>query len=100
MENAPPVLDGLQVLLHSFLDDRHRATGACRHFVGGIRRESFAALAICRGADNDDCFLFYCDENWSVVTDTWHRTLDDAEHQAEWEFEGVTATRMAPRDGS
>jgi hypothetical protein len=33
--------------------------------------------------------LFYCDEAWSVVTDTLHDDEQAAEAQARWEFDGV-----------
>jgi hypothetical protein len=34
----------------------------------------------------DGFFLLYCDESGEEMTDTWHRTLDDALDQAEFEF--------------
>jgi hypothetical protein len=49
-----------------------------------------AGLAICVYETGDEGFyLFYCDEEWRVVTDTWHETLEDAKSQAEFEYEGV-----------
>jgi hypothetical protein len=37
-------------------------------------------------------YLFGCDECWSGIADTWHRTIDDAMDHAECEYEGVAAT--------
>lgn len=36
--------------------------------------------------------MFGCDGDWNTVTDTWHETLEGALEQAEFEYEGVTAT--------
>jgi hypothetical protein len=51
-----------------------------------------AGLAICQYAGEEAFYLFGCDADWQNVTDTWHQTLDDAQHQAEFEYEGVSET--------
>jgi hypothetical protein len=33
-----------------------------------------------------------CDADWQNVTDTGHQTLDDAKHQAEFEYQEVSNT--------
>jgi hypothetical protein len=40
--------------------------------------------------------VFGCDECWSSVTDTWHPTIEEAKAQAEFEYEGATATWQRP----
>ena len=53
---------------------------------------STSGLAICR-YHAEDCFhLFGCDPDWGIVTDTKHQTLDEAFHQAEFEYAGVSST--------
>jgi hypothetical protein len=37
-------------------------------------------------------YLFGCDAEWNTVTDTWHKTLEEALEQAEFEYEGVSKT--------
>jgi hypothetical protein len=49
-----------------------------------------ATLAVCRS--KDAFFLFYCDADWQPMTDSWHRTLEEAKVQAEFEFSGIGAT--------
>ncbi len=55
-------------------------------------QDSSSGLAICRFAEEDSFYLFYCDAEWNAVTDTYHETLEAALEQAEFEYEGVTAT--------
>jgi hypothetical protein len=50
----------------------------------------FAGLAVCQYAGEHTCYLFYCDGAWRPLTDTWHATLEDAQRQAEFEFEHVS----------
>jgi len=89
---VPLKIGGAKVLLWSPIDERHHPTGACKHIVGGEAPAPFRGLAICQCEGEDAYFLFYCDENWEAVTDGWHQTIDEAKSQAEFEFEGVTAT--------
>jgi hypothetical protein len=51
-----------------------------------------AGLAICHQASEGAFYLFGCDADWQSVTDTWHQTVEDAKHQAEFEYEGVNKT--------
>jgi hypothetical protein len=74
------------------IDERHRFTGGCKQIVAGQLMGSMAGLAICRCASEEAFYLFGCDADWQCVTDSWHQTLDDAKHQAEFEYEGVTDT--------
>ena len=65
----------------------HRQTGKTRHFKAGGLLAPPDALEI---VELDGGFyLYYLDANGRLQTDTWHRSLDDAFHQAEHEF-GVT----------
>ena len=53
-----------------------------------------AGLAICRAPDG--FYLFGCDAEWNTVTDTWHESLEDAQHQAGFEHEGIDDTWNRP----
>ncbi|HEX6372166.1 MAG TPA: hypothetical protein VF006_24830 [Longimicrobium sp.] len=95
MSTVPLFLGGVPVVAYTRIDERHRPTGSCRHFAHGALAGPAAGLAICRDSDGG-FFLFGCDAEWNPVTDTWHETLEDAQHQAEFEYEGITGTWMWP----
>lgn len=46
----------------------------------------FYRLAIARYDSDSGFYLFYCDPDWNVITDTYHDTPADAMAQAEFEF--------------
>jgi hypothetical protein len=52
-----------------------------------VLRTDFSFLVIARYPENDGAYLFYCDEAWSVVTDTLHDGERAAAAQARWEFD-------------
>jgi hypothetical protein len=78
--------------MHSPIDRRHRRTNACRHIVSGVVDPRFSGVAICQFEGRQDFFLFYCDEEWNHITDTWHMTLSEAMRQAEFEYEHISDT--------
>lgn len=90
MKDPPKDLGKCELLRWSPIDNRHRPTGNCAQIVGGEVQGPAAGLAIC--ADKSGYLLFGCDSAWNVVTDTWHQTLEEAMSQAEFEYEGVSAT--------
>jgi hypothetical protein len=51
-------------------------------------------------AEAQGCFLFGYDSGWNVVTDTWHRNLDEAKTQAEFEYEGIGKTWIIPKNSN
>jgi hypothetical protein len=60
-----------------------------RHWINGERVADFTKLELATYVGRAGYFLlrFRADD---TGTDTWHQNLDDAFHQAEWEF-GVTS---------
>ena len=48
------------------------------------------ALAICVDPKENGVYLFYCDNSWQVITDTWHATIEEAKAQAEFEYAGIS----------
>jgi hypothetical protein len=53
--------------------------------VAGERAERAAALAVCRA--DGSFFLFGCDSDWQVITDTWHESVQAAKQQAHFEYD-------------
>lgn len=59
-----------------------------------------AGLAICRYPDQAGFHWFGCDAEWQNVTDTRHETLETAQQQAEFEYEGVGGTWIFAEPGA
>jgi hypothetical protein len=85
MDTPPHHLDGATVLKFADLSTA-LPTGETRHVIGGNEVSDFARLAIARYESKPGFYLFYCDEDWSVLTDTFHESLSAAVRQAEFEF--------------
>ena len=92
MKRVPKEIDGATVVMHTSMAGRHRATGNCKQIVDGMIMARASGLAICHYEGEDGFYLFGCDENWNAVTDTLHDTVEEAQAQAEFEYEGVSAT--------
>jgi hypothetical protein len=91
MPPPPKQLDGAKVLFWTTDLRDTRPTARTTHRIGGEVLGPAAALAICQHDGDSQYYLLYCDSDWRVRTDTCHSSLDDAKHQAEFEYEGVTA---------
>jgi hypothetical protein len=85
VSGPPEFLDGARVLQIASLS-RSQPTGATRHEVDGIEVRRFAALAVAQYEGSDSVYLFYCDADWRVVTDTEHESIPAAIEQAHFEF--------------
>jgi hypothetical protein len=53
---------------------------------------AMSGLAVGQPTEAQGCYLFGCDSDWNVVTDTWHESVDEAKEQAEFEYEGISKT--------
>jgi hypothetical protein len=91
----PSKIGDFAVICYSRIDDRHRPTGKTRHYVGGEIQPAVSGVAICRYPGDADFYLLYCDPQWKPVTDTCHSTVEQAKHQAEFEYAGVSKTWVA-----
>ncbi len=89
---ALPVIDGFRVICYSPIDERHRFTGKTKQIVGDRLMGAMSGLAICQPNGSSEFYLFGCDADWSVVTDTLHESLDEAKRQAEFEYDGIGKT--------
>ena len=92
MRNPPSHIGKANVIRWSFVDSRHTATDACRHVIAGEPQATALGPAICRYEGESACYLFYCDRDWNVVTDTWHPSIEGAMRQAEREYADVSET--------
>ncbi|MFE2996188.1 hypothetical protein ACFXG4_14365 [Nocardia sp. NPDC059246] len=85
MTDVPRFLDGARVLATA---DIRGATpsGRTRHEVDGLVVNDFVGLAIARYDASPEVYLFYCDGEWNVITDTCHHSIAGAREQASDEF--------------
>ncbi|MFD6160617.1 hypothetical protein ACFWF7_31445 [Nocardia sp. NPDC060256] len=81
----PQFIDGARVLRAADIRGA-TPTGRTRHFVGGQLVQYFAGLAIAQYESASEMYLFYCDEAWNCITDTFHDDIAAAIVQAELEF--------------
>jgi hypothetical protein len=86
------MIGGYRVICYTPIDDRHRFTGKTRQAVRGKLMGAMSGLAICQPGEALEFYLFGCDADWNVVTDTWHRSLEEAKDVAEFQYEGVSET--------
>ncbi len=91
MGPVPQEIGGLPVICFTPIDDPHRPTGNCRHLGPGGVLGPARGLAIC-GRPDEGIYLFSCGEGWVPFADTWHETVEQAKGQAEFEYEGISAT--------
>jgi len=92
MAPIPKIIETAKLLSYTFIDERHQVTGKTHHSVHGTLIAPAKILAICQYDDDTGFYLFYCDENWQVLTDTWHTSLSEAKKQAEFEYVGTAST--------
>jgi Fic/DOC family len=92
--DCPEIIRAARVICYTPLDSRHRHSRKTRQIVGGALQGPAAGLAICHDEEGGyhHYFLFGCNEAWEPLTDTWHQTVEEAKSQAEFEYEGVSAT--------
>jgi hypothetical protein len=95
MTKPPAEIGGGRVVAYTFLNGT-TATGATVHMAANDVTPMPHGLVVCRCENEGGWYLFYCDEQWNVLTDTWHMSEADAKSQAEFEFTGVSALWITP----
>jgi hypothetical protein len=85
----PTELNGARVLFTAIVGPKVRPTRNTAHHVEGETLAPVQALAIGAGSNDGGFFLFYCNREWVVLTDTWHMTIANAMEQAEFEYAGI-----------
>ncbi len=79
--------DGARVLRRIILRSEHRQTGHTVHnLASGSLLPKPAELRIAKYDDAQGYYLFYCDSDGTVQTDTYHDALEGAIEQARLEF--------------
>ena len=68
----------------------YSATGKTKHYRGNIELPRPFFLQIAKYDDDSGFYLFYLNENMEELTDTYHKTIEKAYDQANWEF-GIEA---------
>ena len=84
----PVELHGSAIVLYAKLDHRCRWTGNCQHYRDEQLLAPSSYLAICE--QNGIFYLFGCDAAWEPLSETSHTSLGEAQHQAEYEYQGVS----------
>jgi hypothetical protein len=88
MQSPPVTLDGARVLKVADLTST-QATGLISHKIGDKPITDFTAIALAKYDNEPGVYIFYCDDEWNVLTDMLHADLADAEEQARLEFRGL-----------
>jgi hypothetical protein len=88
MGQPPSELDGAKVIATAIVGEAVRPTGATIHRGPDGVIPPANALAIVAGEAG--IYLFYCDDQWQVLTDMWHPSVNNAKAQAEFEYEGIS----------
>jgi hypothetical protein len=83
-------LNGARLVCFAEVTKAVRPTAGTTHRKGGEALGPARGLAICQYADESYFYLFYCDADWAVLTDTFHLSLEGAMRQAEFEYEGIS----------
>jgi hypothetical protein len=68
------------------LSATHRPTGQVRHFRWGELLPPPYELRIVKYEDAPGYYLFYCNENGTEMSDTYHDSIQQAMEQAKSEF--------------
>ena|SRR3989442_13044438 len=90
MNQPPAEIDGARLVCFAEVSAVIRPTAATTHRRDGQILGPARGLAICQYPGESSFYLFYCDEDWTVRTDTFHFSLEDAKHQAEFEYDGIS----------
>jgi hypothetical protein len=72
--------------------DSHVPTGNTKQIIAGKLLGPARGLVICQYDGEESFHLFGCDENWVSLSDTWHKSLEDAKGHAEFEYVGTSST--------
>ncbi|MFC9775957.1 hypothetical protein [Paenibacillus chitinolyticus] len=80
MSSAPNKLDGARVLAHTFMKTKGLGY-VCFQDENGVKHDVLIeALSIAQydnDRSNNSYYLFSCDENWNVIGDSLHYSLDE-----------------------
>ncbi len=92
MKKCPDGLGGAKGVMLSFIHAPHIFTGKGMQIVAGKLTGSTTGLAICQDEDETAHYLFGCDEEWNILTDSRHQSMEEAMNQAEFGYQGTKET--------
>jgi hypothetical protein len=75
-----------KILFTVALAERHQPTGKTRHYRAGELLPPRSGLVIAQFAGDPGFYLCYLNADGKELTDTYHATIEDAKHQADFEF--------------
>src|SRR4051794_25026994 len=66
--------------------------------------EAIRGVAICQEPEDESFYLYGCSERWASITDTWHRSVEEAMSQARFQHgnalgKWVAAQQVVQRGG-
>ena len=82
MTPPPPQINGARVIQYAIIRTDLSPTGMTRHLVDGKYMGSVQGLAVGQYPQDERFHLFYCDEDWNVLTEEALRSIDEATGQA------------------
>lgn len=82
MTPPPEQIDGARVVAYAIFGPIVSPTGMTRHLVDGKYMGSVQGLAVGQYPQDERFHLFYCDEDWNVLTEEALRSIDEATGQA------------------
>jgi hypothetical protein len=88
MTEPPAFLDRARVLYFASLVGVD-PSGLTQHIVNGEPTADFAAVAIARYEGEEKAYVFYCDNDWNVVTDMLYRNPQQCIDRAHAEYPGI-----------
>ncbi len=89
MLEIPNTIDDADIVSYLILNKKHIKTDKTRHWIYGQLAEEIFGLAIGQYKKDAGFYLFYCDKNWTTITDTYHEAIEGAKDQAEFEYENT-----------
>src|SRR5258708_3841613 len=91
------------IIMRATLGANHLRPGRTRHMISDGKGQRdfppFVRLEIAQYPGDGGCYLLHVCEDGSVA-DTWHSTLEEAIHQAEWELGVQREEWQAVHEGS
>lgn len=82
-------MEGARIIEYLILTIKHKKSENAKHFVNSERVDDFSGLTICQYENDSGFQLFYCNNKWEVITDTWHESIEAAKNQASFEYEDL-----------
>ena len=77
----------MRIIKSIHLGNKHKSTGATRHYSGTVEiTQQIVLLQIVQCPNDNGYYLLYLDNEGAELTDTYHESLEAALDQAPFEF--------------